>query len=373
MSIPIVFKKADGKYYYYSDPLVEAKDAISIVIGPSNGLFRYANAMFDITKEITKEIKDASEVKTQAIFELPAVNYQTYRQVLAFLRAVYEKHKSEGAVLLTLNRNQPLLSQEYKVVVPTQVVGYSTVDYKDIDQIPMGEGEFLAGSIHSHPKFGAFQSGTDHKDEINFDGLHLTFGHIDRPVPEIHTRLCLAGTVYNNPQKTMILTTDPQGVSIEGYDLILSELVDACDKAGLILDKKEATKAILAQLSDKPKPDAVFPEEWLAKVSGKTTIVTNIANNYHRGDWRYRHAADANRALSASNSSDSSRAARDYLRQDYISDILRPWEYVTLAFKKLTEVSVPMAAKMFVSLSAIEPSKQNLQSFHITIMDTERK
>jgi len=44
-------------------------------------------------------------------------------------------------------------------------------------------------TIHHHCKASAFQSGTDHKDEINVDGLHITYGFLDKPVLDWHARV----------------------------------------------------------------------------------------------------------------------------------------------------------------------------------------
>jgi hypothetical protein len=37
----------------------------------------------------------------------------------------------------------------------------------------------MVGTIHSHCDFSAFHSGTDEADESTFDGVHLTFGHVN--------------------------------------------------------------------------------------------------------------------------------------------------------------------------------------------------
>jgi len=46
---------------------------------------------------------------------------------------------------------------------------------------PAPEGFELFGTIHSHAGISAFHSGTDDRDEIHFDGLHITVGNLDKP------------------------------------------------------------------------------------------------------------------------------------------------------------------------------------------------
>ena len=87
-------------------------------------------------------------------------------------------------------------SQKYKIYIPKQTVSSASVDYS-IDYKELEKDEFLAGSIHSHPDFDAFQSGVDHEDEFTFDGVHLTFGHIDKTIPDIHGRIVLGGKSYD--------------------------------------------------------------------------------------------------------------------------------------------------------------------------------
>ena len=61
------------------------------------------------------------------------------------------------------------------------------------------EGEFFAGTIHSHPTFSASQSGVDKNDEDGFDGIHLTFGLLGRAnTIDIHERFVFAGVTYKN-------------------------------------------------------------------------------------------------------------------------------------------------------------------------------
>lgn len=127
----------------------------------------------------------------------PVISYEIHRQSLAFLKAIYKKQQTEACILLLLDRDKPLTSQEYVIYIPKQECKSAHVHYVvNYDEIP--NNLFLAASIHSHPSFGASQSSTDHKDEFQFDGIHITYGKINLDNFEVHARICLNGKVYDS-------------------------------------------------------------------------------------------------------------------------------------------------------------------------------
>ena len=74
--------------------------------------------------------------------------------------------------------------REFRLECPQQQVSHGGVEYvRDLNGIfNTGNVKFArAGTIHSHCDFEAFHSGTDQDDEKHEDGLHITFGHVDKP------------------------------------------------------------------------------------------------------------------------------------------------------------------------------------------------
>ena len=45
------------------------------------------------------------------------------------------------------------------------------------------EETLIAGTSHSHGSLQPFHSGEDHANELDHTGFHITFGHLDRPLP----------------------------------------------------------------------------------------------------------------------------------------------------------------------------------------------
>jgi hypothetical protein len=238
-----------------------------------------------LVKEIEDQIKEAEEVKEESAYAYPQISFDVYWRTLCFLREVYKIHQSEANVLLVLNRNIPFADQEYKIIIPEQEVSGGSVDYAEgIRKIRLEEGEFFAGSIHSHPGFSAFQSGTDRADEINFEGLHLTFGQIAKDPIEIDQRVCLAGDVYTIKKACIDIEPIKITVSVPAeLTLKIEELEQELAERGIKIDlgKQIGESTIYAQY-----PEFVVPEEWMALVSKKSYSYTglgSVGNGYSRG------------------------------------------------------------------------------------------
>jgi len=177
----------------------------------NNGLFLLdTNVGFRLIKKITDNIPGLGFVTEKNSFYYPPIPFDVYLKALTFFKQIYTKYKSEGLMLLTLHRDAPLSGQQYKIRIPKQVVSGGKVDYdKGIKEINanLENEEFLAASIHSHPSFGASQSGIDHGDEIKFDGIHVTLGMIEKDPPEVHSRISLAGQIFSNIKEALIITS----------------------------------------------------------------------------------------------------------------------------------------------------------------------
>ena len=104
---------------------------------------------------------------------------------LPIFESVFQNHQSESYLTLLFSKKL----QSYRLWCPKQTVSYASVNYDRTDTVPVeernyigseGDGWQMVGTIHSHCDFSAFHSGTDEADEASFDGVHLTFGHVNR-------------------------------------------------------------------------------------------------------------------------------------------------------------------------------------------------
>jgi hypothetical protein len=98
--------------------------------------------------------------------------------------------------------------------VPQQSVSHGGVNYRrkglTFSDEFAGTGYVPVGTIHSHCDFQAFHSGTDHGDEISWDGLHITFGHNDKE------EFTISASMMMNGRRAKI---DPESV-LEGITLV---------------------------------------------------------------------------------------------------------------------------------------------------------
>jgi hypothetical protein len=105
--------------------------------------------------------------------EIDKIPAHIISQALDFFRKVYTAKSAEAEVLILYNKE----TKKFKLFVPYQhVSGTSVNSVYDPRDIPAGYVE--VGTIHSHCEMGAFHSGTDTGDASNFNGLHLTVGHV---------------------------------------------------------------------------------------------------------------------------------------------------------------------------------------------------
>jgi len=176
------------------------------------------------------------EVIARAEIKIPPISLEQFLQVRMFFRAVYNLYRSEAIVLLYYNE----ASQEYLISVPEQTVHPSGLKY-----IPeKTEKDYkLVGSIHSHANFSAFHSNIDHKDEANFDGLHITIGNVNKR----NFSLSLEVAINNNRFKQ-----EPE------------EWIIGIAEKKLILETSKRYHFILEE--GKTMKDYSFPQRWLKKV-----------------------------------------------------------------------------------------------------------
>lgn len=110
--------------------------------------------------------------------KLPMVPARLVWRIKQFFKKVVEAYHSEAEVNLYYSKGK----NDYKVHIPKQTVSHGGVRYARVAMSHLENmSDYLrVGTIHSHCDFGAFHSGTDEGDEIDFDGLHVTFGHNDK-------------------------------------------------------------------------------------------------------------------------------------------------------------------------------------------------
>lgn len=144
--------------------------------------------------------KDKTKVSAQ--FNLPKIPQEMVAKLDTFFRAAEDRHGTEAIIILTWD---PKIggSEGWGILTPKQENTAGHCDYKPesiVAQKP--KSAYVVGSVHSHPKMSAFASSTDHKDQADFDGLHITYGWQAKNnyATEYHVELQVMGqTFYLNP------------------------------------------------------------------------------------------------------------------------------------------------------------------------------
>lgn len=146
--------------------------------------------------------------RERLVLRCPPVPAPLLEEVLAFFRAVHERHDGEAIVLL-FHRPE---TGEYRVGVPEQRIpqvrdwqgrwrSLAALDYGDVER---PEGFLRFGTIHSHASLGAYASSTDCEDERFQDGLHAVYGHLDQREPSRAACFVASGVRFRLAPETVL-------------------------------------------------------------------------------------------------------------------------------------------------------------------------
>lgn len=252
-----------------------------------------------------KEIPFLNEVSKKVNYTLPKIPARIMAQAKTFFAEVFEKHRSESYLTLLYSKK----INDFKLWCPKQTVSYSSVNYDRGDQVAPEDRAYLGnngdewqmvGTIHSHCDFSAFHSGTDQADEASFDGIHLTFGHVNSDCFSIASSSC-----FNANRTVMAPLAVADGIVHDYEEEVNEEEEDSVN--GFIckrvykrhesyyrLKLDESTLAILNEFKTNLLP------QWMEKVEKSQPVVVESDNK----DWVYRDNWSAgNRGSKNDNSS----------------------------------------------------------------------
>lgn len=157
-----------------------------------------------------------------ASMKLPKLPWTLVTELDMFFRSVFDKIGTESIVMLTydldkLNTDDESSGWDYYVPTQENTAGDCTYSKDEIlEQLADKENILLAGSVHSHPEMSAFFSGTDHKDQADWEGLHITYGWPKGGLTEYHIEMILAGKQWTyQPHQVFEIPPPP---ALEGVD-----------------------------------------------------------------------------------------------------------------------------------------------------------
>lgn len=151
-------------------------------------------------------------LQEECVYNLPLIPYQMVQKLDEFFRLVHAKHGTESIVLLTFDHTKEG-SDGWGVLVPEQTNTAAHCNYNAESVLDIKpEDAIIVGSVHSHPEMPAYASGTDHADQADFDGIHITYGwqrSVNNGATQYHMELQMSGKNFK---------MDPEDV-FEGFNL----------------------------------------------------------------------------------------------------------------------------------------------------------
>jgi hypothetical protein len=187
-----VYDYAGSSYYHKPvEPVVKKNGRIFKVI--NNFVGRCVCASDDEMPDNFLQLKEACD------YHMPLMPFELVEKMDEFFRLVHTQHGTESIVILTYDTTKEG-SDGWGVLVPTQTNTASHCKY-DADSIAEIKPDhvMIVGSVHSHPDMPAYASGTDHQDQADFDGIHITYGwqkSANNGATQYHIELQMGGETY---------------------------------------------------------------------------------------------------------------------------------------------------------------------------------
>jgi len=247
-------------------------DPIFYVVAKDGMYLKKTMGDFDTMNKVDA-ISILGECETYASLNVAKIATRQFAQILTLFREVYKVFKAEANVILHYNKKR----KRYRIDVPPQGVTGGSVDY--INGEDTYKDYIRIGTIHSHASMSAFHSGTDHKDEENWDGLHITLGKMDEEYFDISCSVMSGGERFLvNP-----------GDYIDGIELIEYEVEHKYQRYKWIAGKQvpmEVEKK-LGYNCIAPEKDFSFPKKWMAKIDRPKYVASQHSGFEHFGYGGY--------------------------------------------------------------------------------------
>lgn len=223
------------------------------------------------------------------------IPYEMWRQMLAFFAWSQNTNKDEAQISGFLHRTtgawllEPFWQEGFGMTTteigaddPRQIALWDSLRERGFHDI--------AFTGHHHCTSSAFQSGTDHNDEIKNKGagFHITIGHLDKPVYDLHCRAKFVTTGTFDADGKL---TSKGWSGMMPFDIL--DLVQVpIDGTELIRMNKDLRKALSSHyLLAQARTDEAFPEFWKERVlkrSATTMSVYRPGAQYEQSVWTFK-------------------------------------------------------------------------------------
>jgi len=135
------------------------------------------------------EIFDYEPVQPVAKLGIPRIPADMLVMAYRFFRQVFAMYGAESMLMIHYSEE----TGSFLLLCPEQMVSAKRINYTASDRV---EGYQLIGTIHNHCEGSAYHSSTDFSDECDFDGLHITLGHVNQPYFSLSASLVVNGSRF---------------------------------------------------------------------------------------------------------------------------------------------------------------------------------
>lgn len=140
------------------------------------------------------------------------IPFQMWQDITDWCVLSYEKFKSETLVFLYYDLNNK--KNPWSFWIPPQITNGMTVKSNPESEFFEKERknfpDTMFGTVHHHCSSSAFQSGTDHSDELDREGLHFTIGNLNTPFDlDVHVRITI-GKAHGDANAYNLIEANPK-------------------------------------------------------------------------------------------------------------------------------------------------------------------
>ena len=213
-----------------------------------------------------------------------------------FFRLVHSQHGTESIVLLTYDTTKTG-PEGWGILVPEQVNTPAHCKY-DADSVAeiKPENVLIVGSVHSHPEMSAYASGTDHADQADFDGLHITYcwqKSVNNGATQHYFELQMSGIAYSLKAEDVFedytFQKQPDPDVVEWTDKVKKVLppkaggsfLETSQKTLVPISEINGTKLIVPAVGEVTTNDVPLDVDWEKMVSNLDPFSIVIAEIDH--------------------------------------------------------------------------------------------
>ena len=150
--------------------------------------------------------------EVEPVWKGDPIPFQMWQDIIDWCVISYEEFKSETLVFLYYDLDTK--GSAWSFWIPPQITNGMTVKSDPDSEFFAKERknfpDTMFGTVHHHCSSSAFQSGTDHSDELDREGLHFTVGHCNKPEDlDLHLRLTI-GDSHGDTNPDDVIQADPK-------------------------------------------------------------------------------------------------------------------------------------------------------------------